>query len=73
MFAVRRDREVVPSGARFAEDFAWGSERSSMRRVRSPLSPSAHRAGCCATSKATARLHPVMEFEDGPQVSELLR
>src|SRR5258708_37990411 len=72
-FAVRREREVVPRGARFAEDFAWGRERlldeaRALARFRHP-----HIVPVLRYFEANGTAYTVMEFEDGRNVSELLR
>src|SRR6266446_3752301 len=72
-FAVRRDREVVPRGARFADDFAWGRERfldeaRALARFRHP-----HIVPVLRYFEANGTAYTVMEFEDGRSVAELLR
>jgi serine/threonine protein kinase len=73
-FAVRQDEtKVVPRGARFADDFAWGRERfldeaRALARFRHPHIVPVLR---CFEENGTAYI--VMEFEDGRNVAELLR
>src|SRR5690242_11079781 len=73
-FAVRQgDREVVPRGARFAEDFAWGRERfldeaRALARFRHP-----HIVPVLRYFEANGTAYTVMEFEDGKNLAELLR
>lgn len=73
-FAVRRaDGQVVPRGARFAEDFAWGRERfldeaRALARFRHP-----HIVPVLRFVEANGTAYTVMEFEDGRSVGELLR
>ncbi|MBS0520120.1 MAG: protein kinase [Proteobacteria bacterium] len=73
-FAVRKgDREVVPRGARFADDFAWGRERfldeaRALARFRHP-----HIVPVMRYFEANGTAYTVMEFEDGRSVAELLR
>lgn len=73
-FAVRHgDSEVVPRGARFAEDFAWGRERfldeaRALARFRHP-----HIVPVLRYFEANGTAYTVMEFEDGRSVAELLR
>ncbi|WP_300784247.1 serine/threonine-protein kinase [Enhydrobacter sp.] len=73
-FAVRSgDTTVVPRGARFAEDFAWGRERfldeaRALARFRHP-----HIVPVLRYIEANGTAYMVMEFEDGRNVAELLR
>lgn len=73
-FALRRsDGEVVPRGARFADDFAWGRERfldeaRALARFRHP-----HIVPVLRYFEAHGTAYTVMEFEDGSSVSQLLR
>src|SRR5438477_248607 len=72
-FAVRRGREVVPRGGRFADDFAWGRERfldeaRALARFRHP-----HIVPVLRYFEANGTAYTVMEFEDGKSVAELLR
>src|SRR5258708_34130808 len=72
-FAVRKEREVVPRGARFADDFAWGRERfldeaRALARFRHP-----HIVPVLRFLEANGTAYTVMEFEDGRNVAELLR
>jgi hypothetical protein len=72
-FAVRRGIEVVPRGARFADDFAWGRERfldeaRALARFRHP-----HIVPVLRFLEANGTAYTVMEFEDGRSVGELLR
>ena len=73
-FAVRGgDGQVVPRGARFAEDFAWGRERfldeaRALARFRHP-----HIVPVLRYFEANGTAYTVMEFEDGKSVGELLR
>jgi len=72
-FAVRRGREVVPRGGRFADDFAWGRERfldeaRALARFRHP-----HIVPVLRFLEANGTAYTVMEFEDGKSVAELLR
>src|SRR5471030_2011261 len=73
-FAVRTaDGEVVPRGARFAEDFAWGRDRfldeaRALARFRHP-----HIVPVLRYFDANGTAYTVMEFEDGRSVAELLR
>jgi serine/threonine protein kinase len=73
-FAVRgADGTVVPRGARFAEDFAWGRERfldeaRALARFRHP-----HIVPVLRYFEANGTAYTVMEFEDGKSVGELLR
>ena len=73
-FAVRgADGNVVPRGARFAEDFAWGRERfldeaRALARFRHP-----HIVPVLRYFEANGTAYTVMEFEDGKSVGELLR
>ena len=72
-FAVRRGGEVVPRGARFADDFAWGRERfldeaRALARFRHQ-----HIVPVLRFLEANGTAYTVMEFEDGKSVGELLR
>ena len=72
-FAVRRGSDVVPRGARFADDFAWGRERfldeaRALARFRHP-----HIVPVLRFLEANGTAYTVMEFEDGRSVAELLR
>jgi serine/threonine protein kinase len=72
-FAVRRGSDVVPRGARFAEDFAWGRERfldeaRALARFRHH-----HIVPVLRFLEANGTAYTVMEFEDGRSVGELLR
>jgi len=73
-FATRRaDGEVVPRGARFADDFAWGRERfldeaRALARFRH-----AHIVPVLRYFEAHGTAYTVMEFEDGNSVAQLLR
>src|SRR5882757_8598583 len=73
-FAVRGgDGKVVPRGARFAEDFAWGRERfldeaRALAHFRHP-----HIVPVLRYFEANGTAYTVMEFEDGKSVGELLR
>src|SRR5262245_2322209 len=72
-FAVRRGRDVVPRGGRFADDFAWGRERfldeaRALARFRHP-----HIVPVLRFLEANGTAYTVMEFEDGKSVAELLR
>ena len=73
-FAVRQaDGQVVPRGARFADDFAWGRERfldeaRALARFRHP-----HIVPVLRYFEANGTAYTVMEFEDGQSVGELLR
>ena len=73
-FAVRGgDGKVVPRGARFAEDFAWGRERfldeaRALARFRH-----LHIVPVLRYFEANGTAYTVMEFEDGKSVGELLR
>jgi len=72
-FAVRRAKEVVPRGSRFADDFAWGRERfldeaRALARFRHP-----HIVPVLRFLEANGTAYTVMEFEDGKSVAELLR
>ena len=71
-FAVRKDREVVPRGARFADDFAWGRERfldeaRALARFRHP-----HIVPVLRYFDGNGTAYTVMEFEDGRSVAQLL-
>jgi len=71
-FAVRGgDGNVVPRGARFAEDFAWGRERfldeaRALARFRH-----LHIVPVLRYFEANGTAYTVMEFEDGKSVGEL--
>ena len=73
-FAVRRaDGQVVPRGARYADDFAWGRERfldeaRALARFRHP-----HIVPVLRFLEANGTAYTVMEFEDGQSVAQLLR
>ena len=73
-FAIRRnDGQVVPRGARFADDFAWGRERfldeaRALARFRHP-----HIVPVLRYFEANGTAYTVMEFEDGRSLGELLR
>lgn len=73
-FAVRGvDREVVPRGAGFIEDFAWGRDRfldeaRALARFRHP-----HIVPVLRFIEANGTAYTVMEFEDGRSVAEMLR
>ena len=72
-FAIRHEREVVPRGARFADDFAWGRERfldeaRALARFRHP-----HIVPVLRYFDANGTAYTVMEFEDGRSVAQLLR
>ena len=73
-FAVRRaDGQVVPRGARYADDFAWGRERfldeaRALARFRHP-----HIVPVLRFLEANGTAYTVMEFEDGRSVAEWLR
>ena len=73
-FAVRGgDGNVVPRGARVAEDFAWGRDRfldeaRALARFRHP-----HIVPVLRYFEANGTAYTVMEFEDGKSVGELLR
>jgi serine/threonine protein kinase len=73
-FAVRKGAgEVVPRGARFADDFTWGRERfldeaRALARFRHP-----HIVPVLRYFEANGTAYTVMEFEDGRSVAELLR
>ena len=71
-YAIRKDREVVPRGARFADDFAWGRERfldeaRALARFRHP-----HIVPVLRYFDANGTAYTVMEFEDGRSVAQLL-
>ncbi|SKA02557.1 MORN repeat-containing protein [Enhydrobacter aerosaccus] len=72
--AVRKaDKDVVPRGARYADDFAWGRERfldeaRALARFRHP-----HIVPVLRYFEANGTAYTVMEFEDGRNVAELLR
>src|SRR6516162_474822 len=72
-FAVRRGKDVVPRGSRFADDFEWGRERfldeaRALARFRHP-----HIVPVLRFLEANGTAYTVMEFEDGKSVAELLR
>ena len=72
-FAVREGQKVVPRGARFADDFAWGRERfldeaRALARFRHP-----HIVPVMRFLDANGTAYTVMEFEDGRNVAEMLR
>ncbi len=73
-FAVRTaDGKVVPRGARYADDFAWGRERfldeaRALARFRHP-----HIVPVLRFLAANGTAYTVMEFEDGQSVAQLLR
>ena len=73
-FAVRQaDGQMVPRSARSAEDFTWGRERfldeaRALARFRHP-----HIVPVMRYFEANGTAYTVMEFEDGKNVSELLR
>jgi len=73
-FALRRpDGQVVPRGARFADDFAWGRERfldeaRALARFRHP-----HIVPVLRYFEMNGTAYTVMEFEDGSSVAQLLR
>jgi serine/threonine protein kinase len=73
-FAIRQgDGQVVPRGARLAQDFAWGRERfldeaRALARFRHP-----HIVPVLRYFEANGTAYTVMEFEDGKSVGELLR
>src|SRR5437899_7959438 len=73
-FAVRHsDGQVVPRGARFADDFAWGRERfldeaRALARFRHP-----HIVPVLRYFDANGTAYTVMEFEDGRSLAEVLR
>jgi len=72
-FAVRQGDKVVPRGARFAEDFAWGRERfldeaRALARFRHP-----HIVPVLRFLAGNGTAYTVMEFEDGRSLAELLR
>src|SRR5476649_2152030 len=71
-FAIRKDREVVPRGARFAEDFAWGRDRfldeaRALARFRHP-----HIVPVLRYFDGNGTAYTVMEFEDGRSLAEIL-
>ena len=72
--AVRQaDGQMVPRSARSAEDFTWGRERfldeaRALARFRHP-----HIVPVMRYFEANGTAYTVMEFEDGKNVSELLR
>ena len=73
-FAVRRaDGQVVPRGARYADDFAWGRERfleeaRALARFRHP-----HIVPVLRYFEANGTAYTVMEFEDGRSLAEVLK
>jgi hypothetical protein len=73
-FAVRlADGKVVPRGARYADDFAWGRERfldeaRALARFRHP-----HIVPVLRFLEANGTAYTVMEFEDGQSVAQWLR
>src|SRR5215831_5501822 len=73
-FAVRHvDGQVVPRGARFADDFAWGRERfldeaRALARFRHP-----HIVPVLRYFEANGTAYTVMEFEDGKNLAEIFR
>src|SRR5689334_4231126 len=72
-YAVREGANVVPRGARFEDDFAWGRERfldeaRALARFRHP-----HIVPVLRFLEANGTAYTVMEFEDGKSVAELLR
>ena len=73
-FAVRTaEGKVVPRGARYADDFAWGRERfldeaRALARFRHP-----HIVPVLRFLAANGTAYTVMEFEDGQSVGQLLR
>jgi hypothetical protein len=73
-FAVRQNGgKVVPRGARFADDFAWGRDRfldeaRALARFRHP-----HIVPVLRFLEANGTAYTVMEFEDGRSVAEWLR
>ena len=73
-FAVRgADRQVVPRGGSFAEDFAWGLDRfldeaRALARFRHP-----HIVPVLRFIEANGTAYTVMEFEDGRSIAEMLR
>ncbi len=73
-FAVRgADKQVVPRGGSFAEDFAWGRDRfleeaRALARFRHP-----HIVPVMRFIEANGTAYTVMEFEDGRSVAEMLR
>jgi serine/threonine protein kinase len=71
-FAVRQGEKVVPRGARFAEDFAWGRERfldeaRALARFRHP-----HIVPVLRFLVANGTAYTVMEFEDGHSLGDRL-
>ncbi len=72
-YAVRGgDGKVVPRGARFADDFAWGRDRfldeaRALARFRHP-----HIVPVLRFIEANGTAYTVMEFEDGRSVAEML-
>lgn len=72
-FAVRTGAaDVVPRGARFADDFAWGRERfldeaRALARFRHP-----HIVPVLRYFEQNGTAYTVMEFEDGRSLAELL-
>ncbi|MBV8189897.1 MAG: protein kinase [Alphaproteobacteria bacterium] len=73
-FAVRKgENEVVPRGARYADDFTWGRERfldeaRALARFRHP-----HIVPVLRYFEANGTAYTVMEFEDGQSLAEVLR
>ncbi len=73
-FAVRRaDGQVVPRGARYADDFAWGRERfldeaRALARFRHP-----NIVPVLRYFEANGTAYTVMEFEDGRSLAEVLK
>jgi serine/threonine protein kinase len=75
-FALRQGEgggEVVPRGARYAEDFAWGRDRfldeaRALARFRHP-----HIVPVLRYFEANGTAYTVMEFEDGKNLAEIFR
>ena len=73
-FALRRaDGQVVPRGARYADDFTWGRERfldeaRALARFRHP-----HIVPVLRYFEANGTAYTVMEFEDGRSLAEVLK
>ncbi len=73
-FAVRSATgQVVPRGARYADDFAWGRERfldeaRALARFRHP-----HIVPVLRFLEANGTAYTVMEFEDGQSVAQWLQ
>jgi len=73
-FAVRdAGGRVVPRGARFADDFAWGRDRfldeaRALARFRHP-----HIVPVLRFLEANGTAYTVMEYEDGRNIAEWLR